>query len=246
MDWPWSRAPKRTPKQVAESPRLGNRFTPIGLSCRLGDVIDLSATGARIRCLTKPALQVGDGVRMNISNGTSAIAVRARVVWVRRSRDSGTLFDLGMNFLELTPELMDDLLEMARFGFLRPKPAPVSGTTPGASAAKASSARPSTGTQNSGTGPSSDPGPRPSSGNVTASIEVEDLYALLEVPRSASKDQVHAAFRALARKLHPDRNTAPDADQQFARVSKAYSVLRDPEMRQRYDAMLNGNQSRAA
>jgi len=219
---------------VAASPRLRQRFNPVGLSCRLGDVIDLSATGARIRCTTKPAIQLGDGIRLSISNGTSKIEIRASVVWVRRVRESKALFDLGLNFIELTPELIADLVEMARFGFLRPKPAAAATATSGGPA-KASGSSSSAKTR-----PASD------SGAVTASIEVEDLYAVLGVPSIATSDQIHTAFRLLARKLHPDRNKAADADQQFARVSKAYSVLRDAELRRRYDAMLSGKESRAA
>lgn len=254
MDWPWSRTPKRTPKDVAASPRLGNRFTPIGLSCRLGDVIDLSATGARIRCVTKPLLNVGDVIRISVSNGTSKIETRARVVWVRRSPDSKSLFDVGVNFVELTPELMDSLVELARFGFLRPK---AGGAASDAAGARPASSRPpASGT--AGHRPTTEPrpeesstsggqsGPNSSSGGVTAAVEIDDLYAVLNVPRSATKEHIHASFRALARKLHPDHNPAPDADQQFARLSKAYSILRDPDMRGRYDAMLLGEQSRVA
>jgi len=254
MDWPWSRLPQRTPKQVAASPRLRQRFNPVGLSCRLGDVIDLSATGARIRCTTKPAIQLGDGIRLSISNGTSKIEIRASVVWVRRVRESKEMFDLGLNFIELTPELIADLVEMARFGFLRPKPAAAATATSGASAATATSkptgsvSGATSGGPAKASGSSSSAKTRPASdsGAVTASIEVEDLYAVLGVPSIATSDQIHTAFRLLARKLHPDRNKAADADQQFARVSKAYSVLRDAELRRRYDAMLNGKESRAA
>ncbi len=238
MDWPWARAPKRTPDQMASSPRIGQRFNPIGLSCRLGDVLDLSASGARVRCKSKPALEATDVVRMNITNGTSRLELRARVVWVRRARESRSLFDVGLHFIELTPELTESLIEMARFGFLRPKAAGETDSSPGAKPTGSGSAN----TSRSGSSGASSGG----SGAATATIEVEDLYAVLAVARSATKDEVHAAFRALARTLHPDRNKAADADQQFARVSKAYTILRDPEMRARYDEMLKGNRARAA
>jgi len=79
---------------------------------------------------------------------------------------------------------------------------------------------------------------------VQASMEVEDLYAVLGVGRDATREQVRAAFRTLALKSHPDRCKDDDAAERFARIDKAYTVLRDPKLRTRYDEMLD--QSRAA
>jgi hypothetical protein len=65
----------------------------------------------------------------------------------------------------------------------------------------------------------------------------DDLYADLGVDRSASADEVNAAFRARAKDLHPDAQPGDaDALEQFKRVSHAYTVLRDPVSRARYDA----------
>ena len=33
-----------------------------------------------------------------------------------------------------------------------------------------------------------------------------DYYAILDVPKSSTNDQIHAAYRRLALKLHPDKN----------------------------------------
>lgn len=79
---------------------------------------------------------------------------------------------------------------------------------------------------------------------IRASMEVEDLYAVLNVRRDAVPDAIRVAFRTLALKYHPDRCSDQDAADRFALIDKAYSVLRDPKIRARYDTMLD--QSRAA
>jgi curved DNA-binding protein len=63
-----------------------------------------------------------------------------------------------------------------------------------------------------------------------------DFYATLGVPRTASQEEIQRAYRRLARKLHPDVNKSPEAEERFKDVSEAYSVLSDPEQRKRYDA----------
>jgi hypothetical protein len=57
------------------------------------------------------------------------------------------------------------------------------------------------------------------------------------VPPTASADEIRAAYRRRARDLHPDRGgTASSA--QMAAVNEAWTVLRDPARRARYDASL--------
>ena len=62
-----------------------------------------------------------------------------------------------------------------------------------------------------------------------------DYYEVLGVPRDASESDLKAAFRNLARKLHPDVNSSPDAEEKFKEINEAYSVLSDPDKRAAYD-----------
>lgn len=65
----------------------------------------------------------------------------------------------------------------------------------------------------------------------------ESYYDLLGVSKTATTDEIKAAWRPLAKKLHPDRNKEPDAAEKFKRARKAYDVLTDDRARARYDAM---------
>ena len=63
----------------------------------------------------------------------------------------------------------------------------------------------------------------------------QDLYELLGVDRDADADAIKKAYRQLARRLHPDVNPDPEAQEQFKAVTHAYEVLADPQKRAAYD-----------
>jgi curved DNA-binding protein len=62
-----------------------------------------------------------------------------------------------------------------------------------------------------------------------------DYYEVLGVSRDATHEQIQQAFRTLARKYHPDVNSAPGAEDRFKELNEAYQVLSDPDTRKRYD-----------
>jgi molecular chaperone DnaJ len=62
-----------------------------------------------------------------------------------------------------------------------------------------------------------------------------DYYELLGVSRTASDAEIKQSFRTLARELHPDVSSEPDAERRFREVAEAYEVLSDPERRSLYD-----------
>ncbi len=64
----------------------------------------------------------------------------------------------------------------------------------------------------------------------------EDYYALLEVARDASQEDIKKAYRKMAVKYHPDKNPGDTvAEEKFKQVTEAYEVLSDAQKRQRYD-----------
>ncbi len=71
------------------------------------------------------------------------------------------------------------------------------------------------------------------------SVKFQDYYETLEVPRTASKEEITKAYRKLARKFHPDINKTKDAEEKFKTINEAYEVLSDPEKRKKYDTLGN-------
>ena len=64
---------------------------------------------------------------------------------------------------------------------------------------------------------------------------MSDYYEILGVSKDASKDEIKSAFRKRARELHPDVNKAPDAEEKFKELGKAYETLSDDNKRATYD-----------
>lgn len=197
-------------------PRSHERYQTHGISCHLGEVMDLSGAGMKVSCRGKPPVSRGDVLEFSLRSGGQRLAILGRVAWTRRL--SWREHRFGVQFINVRPSLADALVQFAQHGF-------VSGQK---------------------TGPNFTMGAPPQAGrkSVRAVVEVEDLYRILGVKRDADPQAIRAAYRAAARVHHPDVSHDPDAEKKFGLISKAYSVLNDPDARRRYDDLLR--QSTAA
>lgn len=71
-----------------------------------------------------------------------------------------------------------------------------------------------------------------------------DYYEVLGVSRDASPEEIKKAYRALARKFHPDANRDdPNAADKFKEVAEAYAVLSDAGRRAQYDRFGHAGQN---
>ncbi|MAA78195.1 MAG: hypothetical protein CL916_02965 [Deltaproteobacteria bacterium] len=63
-----------------------------------------------------------------------------------------------------------------------------------------------------------------------------DFYQVLGLDKTASVNDIKKSFRRLAREYHPDRaGDGEEVAERFALIRKAYEVLSDPDLRERYD-----------
>jgi DnaJ-class molecular chaperone len=62
-----------------------------------------------------------------------------------------------------------------------------------------------------------------------------DAYQTLQVLPSAEQEVVAAAYRALALKFHPDRDSTARAAQRMRQLNEAWALIRDEAARARYD-----------
>jgi len=65
---------------------------------------------------------------------------------------------------------------------------------------------------------------------------MQDYYVILEVPPTATMAEIKRSYRRLVRKYHPDLNKQA-LDKHIKLLNEAYTVLRDPVKRAKYDAL---------
>jgi DnaJ family protein C protein 7 len=69
----------------------------------------------------------------------------------------------------------------------------------------------------------------------------KDYYKILGVEKTATEDELKKAYRKMALKWHPDKNSGSEeqkkeAEVKFKDINEAYSILSDPQKRQRFDS----------
>eukprot|EP00536_Pseudo-nitzschia_multiseries_P005673 jgi/Psemu1/191025/e_gw1.109.61.1 len=60
-------------------------------------------------------------------------------------------------------------------------------------------------------------------------------YRVLGISQNATESEIKKAYRKTAIKVHPDKNSAPQADEAFKAVGLAYATLSDSQKRTIYD-----------
>lgn len=68
---------------------------------------------------------------------------------------------------------------------------------------------------------------------------MENPYNILGVSPTATTEEIKKAYRSLAMRHHPDRNTGPGAESRFNAIKTAYELLSDPQKKAEYNQSLN-------
>jgi hypothetical protein len=218
-------------------PRSDERFPSPGVACPLGTLVDLSASGARIRSDDEPMLVAGDEHEIRLTTGSQRISVPAVVKWVRSPDETDSrAWELGIAFEDQRPGVRGALEELAGDGRI---------TGSHTTARDVGAFQPARVEEPHRT-PPSDPVDRhvreiednARLGRGEVEVEFVDLYALLGVERNADADAIRSAYHAIAKDVHPDRSPEPEAEARFIAANKAYRVLSSDDMRRRYDDLL--------
>ena len=67
------------------------------------------------------------------------------------------------------------------------------------------------------------------------SNNLPDYYAILQIQKTASQNDIKSQFRSLAKKWHPDRKQSDDAEKKMTQINMAYEVLSNIKRRNMYD-----------
>jgi len=62
-----------------------------------------------------------------------------------------------------------------------------------------------------------------------------DFYTILGISQYAKYREIKVAYRRLALKYHPDRNSSPFAEDAIKRINAAFEILSDKDKRRQYD-----------
>ena len=70
--------------------------------------------------------------------------------------------------------------------------------------------------------------------------KTKDYYKVLGLSRDASDKEIRKAYRKLSKEFHPDKVTSPEArpgaEKKMSAINEAYEVLKDPDLKAKFDA----------
>lgn len=200
--------------------RVDPRIDTKGIKCdtdtTTARVADLTGTGMRLTMPASALPEIGDTNEYTFTDKESdnTLVVQGIVRWVRKGSVLTRKAEVGIEFVDLHPSYRDALVRLAIQGELL------------------LSNIPDTESDNSQDPQHSKP--------KQVSI---NLYEILSVSQYASESEIKASFHKLVKVWHPDHNDAEEAPARFEEIHKAYSVLRDTDLRARYDERFGPGQS---
>ena len=65
--------------------------------------------------------------------------------------------------------------------------------------------------------------------------DLPDYYKILDITPDATQEEIKNKYRVLAKKLHPDKTKNKETESTMMELNKAYEVLSNKEMREKYD-----------
>jgi len=74
-------------------------------------------------------------------------------------------------------------------------------------------------------------------------MNFKDYYVILDVPEQADTKTIRKAYRQLALETHPDVSISESAHEKFIELNEAYTVLKDPFRRKKYDELLGSRRN---
>jgi molecular chaperone DnaJ len=66
-----------------------------------------------------------------------------------------------------------------------------------------------------------------------------DYYKILDLPYDATYQEIKKQYRKLAKKTHPDKNKDEKSEETMIQINKAYEVLSNEALREKYDRYIN-------
>ncbi|MEZ6243552.1 MAG: DnaJ domain-containing protein [Phycisphaerales bacterium] len=207
-------------------PRAAERHRTHALAALGGSLVDLSATGMRVRTHARPDVKPGSSYRVEIKSTSQCLRLTARVVWVKRTSLLARTHEFGVVFTNLKPGVGAILEHWAVYGFIPSRDSRAA-------------------TINVNTGASTATAFVPPTANA-ATDDLPCFYTVLGVTPDACQAEIHAAYRRLAKTMHPDVCRDEDAPERFAFIARVYQVLGEPTSRKRYDLAIARRAASAA
>lgn len=141
----------------------------------------------------------------------------------------------GVETLKIKVEKM---LETNNNSSGRSSPRPSSSSSSSSAAPSSSSSAP-TGTTNIGSGNRAYTPEQEAGAKKILQLAKKGHYDVLGLKRSATDSEIKKAYRKLALKFHPDKNSSPSSEGAFKAISAAMDTLSDPQKREIYDSYGN-------